>query len=415
MDGCMAQGRGRQRSEDTPAARPYPRVTSFRSRRSTLSGGQQTDLGSAVARARHAGPGRRRACRGCWTPRPGSAGPRRWYWRSAAAPACRRWRWPGRTPPRRRRRRGVPPRPGQLLSAIDREGLTNIRLIRGDGVDVLEHMLGSRVADRRAGVLPRPVAQGAPPQAPAAAAVHRRADRRPAAARRGPARRDRSRRVRRADRRGRRRRTAAAPRRRRTDDAAHLGARGPTTKYETKAQHAGSAVTELLWEKCHEPHRRTSTRRASPRMLAAPPTTADSAPRPQRPAAGAAGVGRAQPRHGPRLDPRRPADRRAPAPLRRAGPLAAGPHRRTGSARPTTRRSRSSRRPRSSPTSRRVAPTSCGPGSRRCATWGSRSSPNRRSTTTATSTATCSTTSRCAAARGWPACWWPPPTGRRSG
>lgn len=29
----------------------------------------------------------------------------------------------------------------QLLSAIDREGVTNIRLIRGDGVDVLSHML----------------------------------------------------------------------------------------------------------------------------------------------------------------------------------------------------------------------------------------------------------------------------------
>ena len=24
----------------------------------------------------------------------------------------------------------------------------------------------------------------------------------------------------------------------------------PITKYETKAQHAGSAVTELLWERC---------------------------------------------------------------------------------------------------------------------------------------------------------------------
>jgi tRNA (guanine-N7-)-methyltransferase len=31
----------------------------------------------------------------------------------------------------------------QLLSAIEREGVTNIRMIRGDGVDVLEHMIGS--------------------------------------------------------------------------------------------------------------------------------------------------------------------------------------------------------------------------------------------------------------------------------
>ena len=36
-------------------------------------------------------------------------------------------------------RRGL----AQLLSAIDREGVTNIRLVRGDGVDVLEHMLRS--------------------------------------------------------------------------------------------------------------------------------------------------------------------------------------------------------------------------------------------------------------------------------
>ena len=36
-------------------------------------------------------------------------------------------------------RRGL----AQLLSGIDREGVTNIRLIRGDGTDVLEHLLGS--------------------------------------------------------------------------------------------------------------------------------------------------------------------------------------------------------------------------------------------------------------------------------
>ncbi|MBO0678508.1 tRNA (guanosine(46)-N7)-methyltransferase TrmB [Mycolicibacterium sp. S2-37] len=36
-------------------------------------------------------------------------------------------------------RRGL----AQLLGGIDREGVPNIRLIRGDGLDVLEHMLGS--------------------------------------------------------------------------------------------------------------------------------------------------------------------------------------------------------------------------------------------------------------------------------
>ena len=35
-------------------------------------------------------------------------------------------------------RRGL----AQLLSAVSREGVTNIRLIRGDGVDVLEHLIG---------------------------------------------------------------------------------------------------------------------------------------------------------------------------------------------------------------------------------------------------------------------------------
>lgn len=35
-------------------------------------------------------------------------------------------------------RRGL----GQLLSAIDRDGIDNIRLINGDGVEVLEHLLG---------------------------------------------------------------------------------------------------------------------------------------------------------------------------------------------------------------------------------------------------------------------------------
>ena len=67
------------------------------------------------------------------------------------------------------------------------------------------------------------------------------------------------------------------------------------------------------------------------------------------------------------------------------------------------RRRPSSRRPPSSPTSPRAAPTSSGRGWRRCVTWGSRCSPNPRSTRTATSTSTCSTTSPCAAARGWPA------------
>jgi len=120
----------------------HPRVTSFRTRRSTLSGGQQAT----------------------WE--------RRWpemgtYARDADGPAPRldTESWFDRSAPVVLEigsgtgistlamaqaephldvvavevyRRGL----AQLLSAIDREGVTNIRLVRGDGVDVLEHMFG---------------------------------------------------------------------------------------------------------------------------------------------------------------------------------------------------------------------------------------------------------------------------------
>ena len=124
----------------------------------------------------------------------------------------------------------------------------------------------------------------------------------------------------------------------------------------------------------------------------------------------------AQPGHGFRLDPRRPADRRAPAALRR--PWAAG----CSAAPPRSPRRRSHRhaagepRPRCSPTSPPAAPTWCDPGSRRCVTSGfavfAKTQGGRR---TATWTATCSPTSRCAAGRAWRHCWWHPPTVRRSG
>ena len=150
-------------------------------------------------------------------------------------------------------RRGL----AQLLSGIDREGLTNVRLIRGDGVDVLEHMLGTGVAHRRPGVLPRPVAQGAPPQAPAAAAatVALIADR--LRTRWGPARRHRSRRVRRADRRGRRRRAAACagwPRRCRR--ACRSRRTRPVTKYEARPSTPAAPSPNSSGRDAHERHRR---------------------------------------------------------------------------------------------------------------------------------------------------------------
>jgi tRNA (guanine-N7-)-methyltransferase len=140
-------------------------------------------------------------------------------------------------------RRGL----AQLLGRIDREGITNIRLVRGDGLDVLEHMVGTDsltgvrlffpdpwpksrhhkrrllqpstvelIADRlrRRGVLH--VATDHPGYAEQIAEV---SDAHP----------------------GLRRVTA--------DRALPISVHRPITKYETKAHHAGSAVAELLWEK----------------------------------------------------------------------------------------------------------------------------------------------------------------------
>ena len=138
-----------------------------------------------------------------------------------------------RTPPRRGRRRGLPPRARTAAQRCrpggpDQRPAHPRRRRRRAGTHA-----GSGVADRRAGVLPRPVAQGAPPQAPAAAAVDGGADRRSPRTRRGAARRHRSRRVRRADRRGRRRRAAAAPGRPRFRRAADLG---HPTRHEVRGE-----------------------------------------------------------------------------------------------------------------------------------------------------------------------------------
>ena len=140
-------------------------------------------------------------------------------------------------------RRGL----AQQLGRIDREGITNIRLICGDGLDVLEHMVGSDaltgvrvffpdpwpksrhhkrrlmqpdtvalIADRlrRGGVLH--VATDHPGYAAQIAEV-----------------------------------TDAEPGLHRVEPGRVLpiSVYRPTTKYESKAHHAGSAVSELVWEK----------------------------------------------------------------------------------------------------------------------------------------------------------------------
>ena len=167
---------------------PYPALDALR--------GPTGHVGAAVARdwacTRATPTGPRRD----WTPSPGSAGRRRWCWRSAAEPAPRRWRWRKAEPHLdvvavEVYRRGL----AQLLSAIDREGVTNIRLVRGDGVDVLEHMFGP---DSLTGVRvffpdPWPKARHHKRRLlqPATVAL----DRRPAASRRCAARRHRPRRA----------------------------------------------------------------------------------------------------------------------------------------------------------------------------------------------------------------------------
>jgi len=139
-------------------------------------------------------------------------------------------------------RRGL----AQLLSGIDREGVTNIRLIRGDGVDVLEHMFGP---DSLTGVRvffpdPWPKARHHKRrllQTPTVALI---ADRlRPGGVLHVA-----------TDHAGYAEHIAevgdAEPRLKRVSpaDPLPISVQRPVTKYEGKARHAGSAVTELLWE-----------------------------------------------------------------------------------------------------------------------------------------------------------------------
>jgi tRNA (guanine-N7-)-methyltransferase len=144
-------------------------------------------------------------------------------------------------------RRGL----AQLLAAIERENVTNIRLIRGDAVDVLEQLI---MPDSLSGVrvfFPDPWPK---------ARHHKRRLLQPAtvaliAARLRPGG------VLHAatDHPGYAERIAevgdAEPRLSRVEPgtrATPVSVVRPTTKYETKARHAGSAVTELLWERRSE-------------------------------------------------------------------------------------------------------------------------------------------------------------------
>ncbi|TGD89865.1 tRNA (guanosine(46)-N7)-methyltransferase TrmB [Mycolicibacterium sp. CH28] len=138
-------------------------------------------------------------------------------------------------------RRGL----AQLLGAIDREGVTNIRLIRGDGVDVLEHMVapasltGVRVFfpdpwpksrhHKRRLLQPSTIALIADRLRPGGV-LHAATDHAGYAEQIAEA-------------------GDAEPRLRRVQPGEELpiSVQRPTTKYETKARQAGSAVAELLW------------------------------------------------------------------------------------------------------------------------------------------------------------------------
>jgi tRNA (guanine-N7-)-methyltransferase len=230
-----------------PASHLHPRVTSFRTRRTTLSAAQQATwerLWPEVGMHARDGDG--------------------------PAPALDTETWFGRSAPIVLEigcgagtstlamaqaepdidvvavevyKRGL----AQLLSGIARENVPNIRLIRGDGVDVLEYMFGPASLTGVRVFFPDPWPK---------ARHHKRrllqpvtmaliADRlRPGGVLHAA-----------TDHAGYAEHIAAVgdaePRLRRVSaqDALPMSVERPVTKYEGKAQHAGSAVAELMWER----------------------------------------------------------------------------------------------------------------------------------------------------------------------
>ena len=243
-----ARARGEPRFPDGPAADPAGshherRIRSFQPRRGRVTTGQARRAAAAVAAV---GPGHRRAARldldelfdgGL----PGRPGDRLRHGRGDRADGRRR---PGHRHPRRRR---AHPGQGNLLGLAERNGLTNVRVANGDAIILLREMLAAGLARRAARLLPRPVAEEAPPQAAADPAGVPRPGRRPACAGRAGALRDRLGAVRRADARGADRAPATREHRRPDGGYAPRPAFRPLTRFEGQGLDKGHVVHDLLF------------------------------------------------------------------------------------------------------------------------------------------------------------------------
>ena len=240
-----AQRHGGSATPDAWPAHPYPRITSFRSRRSTLTESQQESWDRLwPVLGTQARNGEKPA---------GLLDTAAWFGRQApvvleigcgtgtstlgmalAEPdidvvAAEVYR------------KGL----AQLLGAVDREGVSNVRLVRGDAVDVLEHMFapasltGVRVFfpdpwpksrhHKRRLLQPHTIALIADRLRPGGV-LHAATDHAGYAEQIAEA-------------------GDAEPLLRRVQPGEELpiSVQRPTTKYETKAAQAGSAVAELLW------------------------------------------------------------------------------------------------------------------------------------------------------------------------
>ncbi len=230
-----------------PASHLHPRVTSFRTRRTTLSGAQQATwerLWPEVGMHARDGDG----------PAP-PLDTETWFGRSApvvleiGCGAGTSTLAMAQTEPDidvvavEVYKRGL----AQLLSGIARENVPNIRLIRGDGVDVLEYMFGpgSLTGVRVFFPDPWPKARHHKRRLLQPATMALIADRlRPGGVLHAA-----------TDHEGYAEHIAesgdAESRLRRVSahDTLPMSVERPVTKYEGKAQHAGSPVAELMWER----------------------------------------------------------------------------------------------------------------------------------------------------------------------